>query len=122
MNEILSIFKEITKIPHCSGKTEKLKEWIIEFAKSCGYKTEIDKAGNIRAYNKPSKLCLQAHYDMVCVGDAPNIKIVEEDGFLKALNSSLGADNGIGVAIMLSLMKKYDNLEFLFSNASFTNG
>ncbi len=116
MTEILSIFKSITKIPHCSGETCKLREWIIEFAEKCGYKTETDRAGNVRAFNQSAKLCLQAHYDMVCVGDAPKIEVFEENGFLQARNSSLGADNGIAVAMMLKLMKKYDNLEFLFTN------
>jgi dipeptidase D len=50
------------------------------------------------------------------VGKAPDIEITEQNGWLKAKNSTLGADNGIGVAIMLYLMKKYDNLEFLFTN------
>ena len=116
MDKILSIFKSITKIPHCSGKTEKLRDWLIDFIKKSGYKVEVDKAGNIRAFNKPSKICFQAHYDMVCVGNAPDIEIIQKDGFLMAKNSTLGADNGIGVAIMLYFMQKYDNLEFLFTN------
>jgi dipeptidase D len=116
MEEILKIFKKIVEIPHCSGNTEKLKEFIIDWIKSSGYKYETDAAGNILAFNKSPILALQSHYDMVCVGSAPDIKIVEENGWLRAENSSLGADNGIGVAMMLYLMKRYDNLEFLFTN------
>lgn len=116
MKEIFDIFYEIVKIPHCSGNTEKLKEFIINWAESCGYSCETDKAGNIRAYKNQPLLALQSHYDMVCVGEAPNIEIIEHDGWLKAKNSTLGADNGIGVAIMLYLMKRYDNLELLFTN------
>jgi len=114
--KVLDIFTQITKIPHCSGNTQKLKNFIIDWIKSSGYKYEIDKAGNILAFKDFPILALQSHYDMVCVGDAPNIEIIEENGWLRAKNSSLGADNGIGVAIMLYLMKKYDNLEFLFTN------
>ena len=114
--EILQIFKQITKIPHCSGNTHKLKNFIIEWIKSSGFKYKTDKAGNILAFKNHPVLALQSHYDMVCVGDAPKIEIIKENGWIRAKNSSLGADNGIGVAIMLYLMKKYDNLEFLFTN------
>ena len=116
MEKILEIFKEITKIPHCSGNTEKMREFLIKWIKKCGYEYKVDKAGNVLAFKKSPVLCLQSHYDMVCVGSAPDIEIVEDEGWLKAKNSSLGADNGIGVAIMLYLMEKYDNLEFLFTN------
>ena len=114
--EILQIFKQITKIPHCSGNTHKLKNFIIEWIKLSGFKYKTDKAGNILAFKNHPVLALQSHYDMVCVGDAPKIEIIKENGWIRAKNSSLGADNGIGVAIMLYLMKKYDNLEFLFTN------
>jgi len=116
MKEILRIFEEIAKIPHCSGNTDKLKNFIIDFIKKSGYSYKVDKAGNILAFKKEPLLALQSHYDMVCVGEAPNIELIYEKDYLKAKNSSLGADNGIGVAVMLYLMKKYDNLEFLFTN------
>jgi ssDNA-binding Zn-finger/Zn-ribbon topoisomerase 1 len=44
------------------------------------------------------------------------LEIIEVDGFLKAKNSTLGADNGIGVAIMMDLMSKREDLEFLWTN------
>ena len=52
---------------------------------------------------------------MVCVGDAPNIELIDDGKILRAKNSSLGADNGIGVAIMMEMITKFDNLELLFS-------
>jgi len=112
---ILEYFKQITKIPRCSGNTQKLQEFLVEFAKKSGYKVKTDKYGNILATSDNPKVCFQAHYDMVCIGEYKNIEIVEEDGFLKAKNSTLGADNGIGIAIMMDLMKRGD-LEFLFTN------
>jgi len=116
MKEVFKIFEEIVKIPHCSGNTDKMKEYLLDKIKSSGYKYKTDTAGNILAYNKTPVLTLQSHYDMVCVGRAPDIKTFEKDGWLYAESSSLGADNGIGVAVMLYLMQKYDNLEFLFTN------
>lgn len=114
--EVLKIFKKITKIPHCSGKTEKLRDFIVEYAKNEGFKVEVDEAGNILAFCEKPVICLQSHYDMVCVGKAPVIEIESDGEWLWAKDSSLGADNGIGVAIMLNLMKKYKNVEYLFTN------
>ena len=116
MQTLLQIFKQITTIPHCSYKTEKLKEFIIDKCKKVGCEIQIDESGNILATKGKPQICLQSHYDMVCVGEAPNIEIVEEDGKLRAKNSSLGADNGIGVAMMIHLLQTKDNLEALFTN------
>ena len=114
--KVLDIFKTISKIPHCSGDTKKLQEFIEDYAKKRDFLVFRDNAGNILAYKNKPKITLQSHIDMVCVGNAPNIEIIEENGFLKAKNSSLGADNGIGVAIMLAFMDKYDDIEYLFTN------
>jgi len=116
MREVIEIFKQIVKIPHCSGNTKKLKEFIKNYALNEGFEVFEDDAGNLLAKQKKPILTLQSHMDMVCVGDAPNIEIIEENGWIRAKNSSLGADNGIGIAIMLYLMKKYKNIEYLFTN------
>jgi len=113
---ILEYFKEITKIPRCSGNTEQMKEFLVNFAKNKGYKVKTDMYGNILATSENPKICFQSHYDMVCIGDYHNIEIIEVDGYLKAKNSTLGADNGIGIAIMMALMDERDDLEFLFTN------
>ena len=114
--EVLEIFKKISKIPHCSGDTKQIQEFIIDYAKKRGFNVKRDRAGNILAYKNPPKLALQSHMDMVCVGEAPNIEIIEKDGWLMAKSSTLGADNGIGMAIMLYFMDKYDDIEYLFTN------
>ncbi len=114
--KVLEIFKQIAAIPHCSGNTTRLKDFITDFAKNCGFTAQIDKAGNILCFKSNRLVCLQAHYDMVCVGKAPDIEIVDDGGFLKAKDSSLGADNGIGVAIMLALMEEGKEAEYLFTN------
>ncbi|QCT95128.1 aminoacyl-histidine dipeptidase [Caminibacter mediatlanticus TB-2] len=115
LNEILNIFEKITKIPHCSGKTQEIREFIISFTKNFNYEIKTDKAGNILVTSKNPLLCLQSHIDMVCVGNS-NIEIIRDGDYLRAKNSSLGADNGIGVAIMLYLISQNKNLEFLFTN------
>ncbi len=113
---ILDIFKEITAIPHCSGATQALRDYIVDFAKKSGFMTEVDDAGNILCYKSNRHICLQSHYDMVCVGRAPDIDLVEREGWLCAKDASLGADNGIGVAMMLALMEEGKEAEYLFTN------
>ncbi len=114
--KIIDYFKEITKIPHCSNATTLLRDFLVSFAKSKGYSLKVDEKGNILASSSDPKLCLQAHYDMVCVGKAPEIEVVEEEGWLKAQDSSLGADNGIAIAMMMVLMDERREAEFLFTN------
>jgi dipeptidase D len=114
--QVLDYFKIITATPRCSFKTDKMKEKIIEIAKRLKYSVHCDKSGNILCQKGKPKICLQSHYDMVCVGDFENIELLEKNGILKAKNSTLGADNGMGMAIMFSCMEKFDNLECLFTN------
>ena len=114
--KVIELFKKISKIPHCSSNTQKLQGFISEYAKERGFTVFRDNYGNVLAYKNKPKLALQSHIDMVCVGDAPKIEIIEENRWLKAKNSSLGADNGIGVAMMLAFMDKYDDIEYLFTN------
>ncbi|WP_458701548.1 Xaa-His dipeptidase [Sulfurospirillum sp. 1307] len=116
MSSVREYFELIASTPRCSFKTEKMRNKIVELAKKIGYKVEIDKAGNVLCSSGKPKVCLQSHYDMVCVGDVNPIELIEKDGLLRAKNSSLGADNGMGMAIMFSMMEKYDDLECLFTN------
>ncbi|HEH5068169.1 TPA: M20/M25/M40 family metallo-hydrolase [Campylobacter coli] len=116
MQNVIENFKNLCKIPHCSYQTEQMKEFLSSYAKDKGFKVSIDKAGNIHAIKGNPKICLQSHYDMVCMGEAPKVEVYEENGFLRAKNSSLGSDNGIGIAIMMSAMAEFENLECLFTN------
>jgi dipeptidase D len=113
---VLDLFKKICSIPHCSGETGALADFIVEFARSCSCEVQKDAAGNILARLGSPVLVFQAHYDMVCVGKAPKIELEERDGWLMAKNSSLGADNGIGVAMMLALIEEGKEGEYLFTN------
>jgi len=116
MKDIIENFLTISKFNRCSYKTDEIKDFLIDFAKKNGYSVTTDKAGNILAtINKP-KLTLQAHYDMVCIGDVKNMQIVIENNKIYSKNSSLGADNGIAIAMMMKLMQEGANVEFLFTN------
>lgn len=116
MNATIENFKTIANIPHCSFDTQKLRDFLLDFCNKNNFQTNIDKFGNIHAIKGEPKICLQSHYDMVCMGDAPNIELIIKDGWLMAKNSTLGADNGIGVAMMMQMMREFDDLECLFTN------
>ena len=115
MERIEEHFRTITAIPRCSFHTTQMKEYIKTFATSLGFDVQEDNAGNVLCRKGNPKICLQAHYDMVCIGDTRCIEIVVEENRLKAKNSTLGADNGMGMAIMFWAMEQHANLECLFT-------
>lgn len=128
MTDILSLepkrlwyyFNEICKIPHGSENEKNLVNFIKSFAEKNDLKYKVEDIGNVVVYKdgvgsgKSAKpVALQAHIDMVCVGD-PKIKWdpmkdpitprIAGD-FVTANRTSLGADCGIGVAAMLALLE-----------------
>jgi len=115
-DKILEYFEKITQIPHCSKSAKQLILFIKEFATTRGYSVQIDKAQNILVKKGNPTLAIQAHYDMVCIGTAPQIETYIKDGWMYAKNSSLGADNGIAIAMMMVLMDRGDELEFIFTS------
>lgn len=127
--EVLEIFYQLTTIPHGSKDTKQMLAFLQAFAKAHNYDVEIDTMNNLMAFKKSEipQVCYQSHYDMVCVGVAAQnlpLKLIHNkkeynnitQTWLKAQNSSLGADNGMGMAIMMYFMKKQVNAEFLFTN------
>lgn len=127
-------FEEILKIPHTSRNEEGVATYITNFAKSLKLTVSRDKVGNVLVTEKGTKgyenapyLILQGHMDMVGVAaegvkhdfmkDPIQPKI--EGDFVRAKGTTLGADNGIGVAIMLAIMEDesiiHPPLEYLFT-------
>ena len=116
MSQTLKYFEEITKVPRPSKKEEKIRDFMIHWAKEKAYAYKRDEIGNLVIYVPAKKsetkepLILQSHLDMVCVKtedsdhdfETDTIKTYEEDGFIKAQNTSLGADNGIGMAFSMA--------------------
>ncbi len=117
MSSIIDHFITITQIPHCSQEASRLRDYLKTFAEGYGYDVAVDAADNILVSRGKPRICLQAHYDMVCMGSAPDIRTYEEDGRLRASDSSLGADNGIAIAMMMELMTRgTDDIEFLLTS------
>lgn len=127
-SKTLTFFKEISSIPRESGNERKIATYLCNFAKMRNLYYEIDKYHNvyIRKENGENDfLILQAHTDMVCEKTkekvfnfaTEGIELIEEDGFLHANNTTLGADNGIGVAQILSILDDDTpcNIEAIFT-------
>jgi len=127
-------FDEIRKIPRCSKHEEKIREYIINFAKKQNLKTKVDKAGNVVIIKPASKgmenkptVILQGHMDMVCEKNSnvdhdftkDPIKLKIDGDILTADGTTLGADDGIGVATALAILEdnslKHGPIEGLFT-------
>jgi len=116
MSAIIEHFQTLTQIPHCSKAADKLLEFLVAFAKERNYSVEVDTVKNIYISKGTPTLCLQAHYDMVCMGKAPVLETYIEDGVMRAKDSSLGADNGMAIAMMMQCMDEGRELEFLLTS------
>ncbi len=112
---LLKHFKKICEIPHCSYETGAMKAYLVDLCKSYGYNVTVDAANNILAKKEGSKVTLQAHYDMVCIGVEYPLLLNEKEGWLSANDSTLGADNGIGMAMMLTMMESGEEVDCLFT-------
>ena len=116
---VLEIFKEITRIPRESGHEEKMTAFLQKFAADRGLDCRTDATGNVVITREaaPGKenvpaIVLQSHQDMVCEKNSgcdhdfarDPISYVIEDGWMIAKDTTLGADDGIGVAASLALL------------------
>jgi len=127
-------FDEIRKIPRCSKHEEKIRKYIEDFAKKQNLKSKTDKIGNVVIFkpasssmeNKPT-VVLQGHMDMVCEKNSDvefdfskdPIQLKLEGDHLTADGTTLGADNGIGLAMSLAILEddslKIGSIEALFT-------
>ena len=132
--EVFSIFHEITQVPRPSKREGKIIEWLKAFAVKHNLEHTVDEAGNIvmrkpatPGYEDKPGVILQAHMDMVCEKNNDTVHDFDNDpihtyidgDFIKAEGTTLGADNGIGMALMLAAITsdtlKHPALECLFT-------
>lgn len=118
MPTILEIFKEITKLQRCSGNHEAFIKYMQDLSQRLGYICLIDDVFNIlcKKENSKAKIVFQSHYDIVCLSENCVPQIIEDNESLKAVDSTLGADNGIGCSYMIALMYENFDGEFLFTS------
>ena len=117
--QLFHFFEEVSAIPRGSGNEKGISDFLVAFAKERGldvyqdevYNVIIRKPASAGAENAPAVM-LQGHIDMVCdkLGSVEHdfttdgIDLVVKDGVLTANGTTLGADNGIAVALMLTVL------------------
>ena len=116
---VWGLFDEITKVPRPSKREEKIGKYLVEFAKKHNLDYQCDAIGNIvirkgatAGYEGLPTVVLQAHTDMVCeknsdkVFDFDNdaIETIIDNGWVRANGTTLGADDGIGIAAALAVL------------------
>lgn len=118
-------FYSLTRIPRPSGHMEKITEFLVDFGKGLGLESFVDEVGNviIRKAATPGMenrkgVILQAHMDMVPQKNNDTVHDFTKDpietyvdgDWLKAKGTTLGADNGLGVAAIMAVLED-DNLK-----------
>lgn len=135
----MDIFLEICRIPRPSGREEKMGQYLMDFASDRGLACRKDDAGNVLickpatpGFENRQTVILQAHQDMVCEKDATlehdfmtqPIDTYVEDGWLKARGTTLGADDGMGIAMALAVLDsselQHGPVECLFTTSEET--
>lgn len=118
---VFKYFEEICAIPHGSGNTEQMTEYIVDFAKAHELSYISDKVGNViiykggsAGYENSKAVILQGHMDMVCEKNfefaakhdfkKDPLKLEMTDEYIYAKGTTLGGDDGIAVAYMLAIL------------------
>ncbi len=121
--KVWQYFAEICEIPHPSKKEEQMVKYLLKFGKQHNLETLTDEVGNV-VIRKPATpgfenkpwVALQSHIDMVCEKEADSTINFDTDPIIpridgewvKATGTTLGADDGIGVAAQLALLDSTD--------------
>ncbi len=121
--KVFSNFEKLTKIPRESGNEEAVGRFIEQFGKNLGFETIREECHNV-IINKPATagyenaptVILQGHLDMVCVKNEgfefdftkDAIPLVVDGDLIKTKGTTLGADNGIAVAMMMAILESDD--------------
>lgn len=119
---VFEIFDQITQVPRPSKKEEKIRKYLLDFAAKHGVAAKTDTVGNVvlsvpatPGHEQAPTLILQGHMDMVCESNNKNfdfentpITTIVDGEWLHADGTTLGADNGIGVAASLAAITDPD--------------
>ncbi len=131
---VWQFFHEITQIPRPSKKEQRIIAYLTDFAQEHGLESKTDEVGNVlickpatNGYENKVTIILQAHIDMVCEKNSDTVFNFDTDAiqtyidgdWVKAHGTTLGGDNGIGMAMMLAVLASRDlqhpALECLFT-------
>lgn len=117
--KVMEFFEKISSIPRMSGHEEKIADYLVEFANERGLECYRDSMNNVlinipatKGYEDREPILLQGHTDMVCEKEQgvehdflrDGLDLYVDGGFLRARGTTLGADNGTAVSMMLALL------------------
>lgn len=133
--KVFKYFEEISAIPRGSGNTKEISDYIVSFARTRGLECYQDEANNVivikeasDGYRNAEPLIIQSHIDMVCEKESgiqkdmsvEPVELVIDGDLISAKGTTLGADDGIGVAYMLAILDD-DSLSHPCIEAVFTS-
>lgn len=117
--KVFHYFGEIAAIPHGSGNTKAISDYLVSFAKEHALTYYQDESNNViiiqeatAGYESAEPVIIQGHMDMVCEKESgveidfekDGLDLYTDGGFLKARGTTLGGDDGIAVAYVLAIM------------------
>lgn len=120
---VFDCFAEVNKVPRPSKKEEQMIAFLKQFGEGLGLETQVDETGNViirkpatAGYENRRTVILQSHMDMVCEKNADcdfdfmtdAIQTYVDGEWMKAKGTTLGADDGIGVAMQMAVLKSND--------------
>lgn len=120
MKNIFKNFEKISKIPRCSGNEKAISDFLVQFADELDLEVIQEDSLNVvikkpasKGYEDAKKVILQGHMDMVCTKvedidfDFINdpLELLREGDLIRANGTTLGADNGIAVAMIMSILE-----------------
>ncbi|WP_122642851.1 aminoacyl-histidine dipeptidase [Luxibacter massiliensis] len=121
--EVFHYFEELTRIPRGTFNTKAVSDYCVKFAEERGLEAIQDTLNNViikkpgtEGYEESEPIIIQGHLDMVCEKTPESVhdftkdplKLYIEDGFVKARDTTLGADDGIAVAMAMALLDSQD--------------
>ena len=121
--EVFHYFEELSQIPRGTFNTKEVSDYCVKFANDRGLDVIQDDINNViikkpgtEGYEESEPVIIQGHLDMVCEKTETSdhdflkdpLELYVEDGFVKARDTTLGADDGIAVAIALALLDSDD--------------
>ena len=137
--EVFKWFEEISKIPRESGHEKEISDFLVEFAKERNFEVHRDSVNNViikkcgtAGYENKNSVIIQGHMDMVCekTKDSEHdfrkdaIELIIEEDILRANGTTLGADDGIAIAMGLALLDSknipHPPIEFLATTSEET--
>ena len=116
---VFKYFEEICNIPHGSGNTKQISDYLVEFAKGHSLKYHQDELNNIiiwkdatKGYENAPGVIIQGHMDMVCEKEndcridfeKDGLELVVDGNVIYAKGTTLGGDDGIAVAYALAIL------------------